>query len=127
VPTARQILKKILVGRIYVRPTGPGAWRFAGISRYDGALRGGLGRKAAADVLPGYGPRYDDFCPLMLHLLAEPNGRAAAPDRSLRESLIGLCTERRPARTIVGGSDAEGASRPVGSARGPRPNRRTYP
>jgi len=44
----------------------------------------------------------------MLHLLAEPNGRAAAPDRSLRESLIGLCTERRPARTIVGGSDAEG-------------------
>lgn len=47
VPTARQILKKILVGRIYVRPVRPGAWRFAGISRYDGALRGGLGRTGA--------------------------------------------------------------------------------
>jgi DNA invertase Pin-like site-specific DNA recombinase len=105
VPTARQILKKILVDRIYVRPTGPGAWRFAGISRYDGALRGGLGRKAPADVLPGYGPRNDDFCRLMLHLLAEP---AEASDPSRRESLFGLCTERRPAGVIAGGSDAEG-------------------
>ena len=40
-------------------------------------LRGGLGRTAtAADVLPGYGPRNDDFCRLMLHLLAAPNGTA---------------------------------------------------
>jgi site-specific DNA recombinase len=78
VPTARQILKKVLVGRILVRPVGPGAWRFAGISRYDGALRGGLGR-TGTDVLPGSGPRYDDFCQLMLHLLAEPNGTAAEP------------------------------------------------
>jgi DNA invertase Pin-like site-specific DNA recombinase len=116
VPTARQILKKILVGRIYVRPVRPGAWRFAGISRYDGALRGGLGRTGPADIQPGYGPRYDDFCRLMLHLLAEPNGTAAAPDPSRRESLFGLCTEHRPrgpvdgarvAQLIAGGSDAE--------------------
>jgi hypothetical protein len=103
VPTARQILKKILVGRIYVRPVGPGAWRFAGISRYDGALRGGLGR--VADVRPAYGPRYDDFCQLMLHLLAEPAGIAEAQDQSRQESLFGLCMERR--RLIAGGSDAE--------------------
>ncbi len=103
VPTARQILKKILVGRIYVRPVGPGAWRFAGISRYDGALRGGLGR--AAELRPSYGPRYDDFCQLMLHLLAEPEGVAESPDPSRRESLFGLCMER--ARVIAGGSDAE--------------------
>jgi hypothetical protein len=32
VPTARQILKKILAGRILIRPVGPGVWRFAGIS-----------------------------------------------------------------------------------------------
>jgi DNA invertase Pin-like site-specific DNA recombinase len=108
VPTARQILKKILVGRIYVRPVGPGAWRFAGISRYDGALRGGLGRTAPADIQPGYGPRNDDVCRLMLYLLAEPNGTAEAPDPSRRESLFGLCIEgRRPAPVIAGGSDAE--------------------
>jgi Recombinase zinc beta ribbon domain len=108
VPTARQVLKKILVGRILVRPVGPGAWRFAGISRYDGALRGGLGRAAPADVKPGYGPRNDDICRLMLHLLAEPGGLAEAPDPSRRESLFGLCTERRrPAPVIAGGSDAE--------------------
>ncbi|HSE92642.1 MAG TPA: recombinase zinc beta ribbon domain-containing protein, partial [Methylomirabilota bacterium] len=106
VPTARQILKKILVGRIYVGPVRPGAWRFAGISRYDGALRGGLVRTAPADVLPGYGPRNDDVCRLMLHLLAEPNGTAEALDPSRRESLFGLCTERRPAPAIAGGIDA---------------------
>jgi hypothetical protein len=105
VPTARQILKKILVGRIYVRPIGPGAWRFAGISRYDGALRGGLGR-TGTDVLPGFGPRYDDFCQLMLHLLAEPKSAWEwAPDPGPRESLQGLCLERRT-RAIAGGSDA---------------------
>jgi site-specific DNA recombinase len=108
VPTARQILKKILAGRILVRPVGPGAWRFAGISRYDGALRGGLGRAAPADVQPGYGPRNDDICRLMLHLLAEPGGMAEAPDPSRRESLFGRCTERRqPAPAIAGGSDAK--------------------
>jgi hypothetical protein len=106
VPTARQILKKILVGRIYVRPVGPGAWRFAGISRYDGALRGGLGR-TGTDVLPGFGPRYDDFCQLVLHLLAEPKAMAEAADPSRRESLLGLCMERTRARVIAGGSDAE--------------------
>ena len=85
---------------------GPGAWRFARISRYDGALRGGLGRTAPAEVLPGYGPRNGDFCRLMLHLLAQPNGPAEGPDPSLRESLFGLCTGRRPARAVAG-SDAE--------------------
>jgi hypothetical protein len=55
--------------------------------------------------LPAYGPRYDDFCQLMLHLLAEP---AEARDPSQRESLFGLCTERRPAPAIAGGSDAQG-------------------
>jgi hypothetical protein len=104
VPTARQILKKILVGRILVRPVGPGAWRFAGISRYDGALRGGLGR-TGTDVLPGFGPRYDDFCQLMLHLLAEPNDMPEAPDPSRRESLYGLCVESKPTRVIAGGSE----------------------
>ena len=103
------------MGRIYVRSIRRGAWRFAGISRYDGALRGGLGR--AAEVLPAYGPRYNDFCQLMLHLLAEP---AEARDPSQRESLFGLCTERRPAPASAGGSDAQGGSRPVGSARGPQ-------
>lgn len=116
VPTARQILKKILVDRIYLRPVGPGAWRFAGISRYDGALRGGLGRTETT-VLPGLGPRYDDFCQLMLHLLAEPESLAEAPGSSRRESLFGLCTERRSgrpldratvAKIIAGGSDAYG-------------------
>ncbi|HEX6210069.1 MAG TPA: hypothetical protein VF136_04790, partial [Methylomirabilota bacterium] len=57
---------------------------------------------------PGYGPRNDDFCRLMLHLLAAPNGTAEGPDPSVRESLFGLCTGRRPARAIAGGSDAEG-------------------
>ena len=104
VPTARQTLKKILIGRIYVRPVGPGGWRFAGFSRYDGALRGGLGR-TGTDVLPGFGRRYDDFCQLMLHLLAEPKGVAEALDPSRRESLFGLYSER--ARLIAGGSDAE--------------------
>jgi site-specific DNA recombinase len=117
VPTARQILKKILVGRIYVRPVGPGAWRFAGISRYDGALRGGLGRTAPADVQPGYGPRNDDVCRLMLHLLAEPNGMAEAPDPNQRESLFGLCIER--ARVIAGGSDAEVWDQTGGVSSGP--------
>jgi hypothetical protein len=42
----------------------------------------------------------------MLHLLAEPNGMAQAPDPSRRESLFGLCTERRSAPAIAGGSDA---------------------
>jgi len=119
VPTARQILKKILVGRIYVRPVGPGAWRFAGISRYDGALRGGLGRTAPADVQPGYGPRNDDICRLMLHLLAEPKGVAEAPDPSRRESLFGLCIERAPAPVIAGGSDAEGWDQAGGVSSGP--------
>jgi site-specific DNA recombinase len=119
VPTARQILKKILVGRIYVRPVGPGAWRFAGISRYDGALRGGLGRTAPADVQPGYGPRNDDVCRLMLHLLAEPKSVAEAPDPSRRESLFGLCSERRPIRVIAGGSDAEVWDQTGGVSSGP--------
>jgi site-specific DNA recombinase len=104
VPTARQILKKILVGRIFVRPVGRGAWRFAGISRYDGALRGGLGR--AAEVRPAYGPRYDDFCQLMLHLLAEPEGTAETQDQSHQASLFGLCMERR--RLIAGGQRRRG-------------------
>jgi len=96
-PTARQILKKILVGRIYVRPIGPGAWRFAGISRYDGALRGGLGRTVPADVQPGYGPRNDDICRLMLHLLAEPKGVAEAPDPSGGSPCSGSASSaRRP-------------------------------
>ena len=81
--------------------------RFAGISRYDGALRERLGRTAPAEVLPGYGPRDDDFCRLILHLLAAPNGTAGGPDPSVRESLFGLRTGRRPARAIAGGSDAE--------------------
>jgi len=115
-PTARQILKKILVGRIYVRPVRPGAWRFAGISRYDGALRGGLGRTGPADIQPGYGPRYDDFCRLMLHLLAEP---AEARDPSQRESLFGLCTQRRPAPAIAGGSDAQGGEQTGWVSSGP--------
>jgi hypothetical protein len=102
VPTARQILKKVLVGRILVRAVEPGAWRFAGISRYDSALRGGLGR--TADVLPGYGPRNDDVCRLMLHLLAEPKAVDEEPHPSPRESLFGFCTER----VIAGGSDADG-------------------
>src|SRR6516162_7250038 len=89
---------KVLVGRILVRPVGRGAWTFAGISRYDGALRGGLGR--VADVRRAYGPRYDDFCQLMLHLLAEPT--QAASRTGHRESLFGLCMER--ARLIAGGS-----------------------
>jgi hypothetical protein len=104
VPTARQILKKILVGRVLVRPVGPGAWRFAGISRYDGTLRGGLGR-TGTNVQPGFGPRYDDFCQLMLHLLAEPKEMAEAPDPSRRESLFGLCVESTPTRVIAGGSE----------------------
>jgi hypothetical protein len=113
---ARQILRKILVGRIYVRPVRPGAWRFAGISRYDGALRGGLGRTGTT-VLPGFGRRYDDFCQLMLHLLAEPESPADGDDQSRQQSLFGLCTEHRPrgpvdgarvARIIAGGSDAAG-------------------
>lgn len=112
VPTARQILKKILVGRIYVRPVRPGVWRFAGISQYDGALRGGLGRTGTT-VLAGFGPRYDDFCQLMLHLLAEPE--SPADDPSHWQSLFGFYTERRPrgpvdgarvARIIAGGCDA---------------------
>jgi hypothetical protein len=116
VPTARQILKRILVGRVYVRPVRPGAWRFAGISRYDGALRGGPGRTGTT-VLPGFGPRYDDFCQLMLHLLAEPKSAADGDDQSRQQSLFGLCTEHRPrgpvdgarvARIIAGGSDAAG-------------------
>jgi DNA invertase Pin-like site-specific DNA recombinase len=119
VPTARQILKKILVGRIYVRPTGKGAWRFAGISRYDGALRGGLGRTGAADVQPGYGPRSEDFCRLMLHLLAEPKSLAAAIGPSRRESLAGLCIERSPSRAIAGGSDVEGWDQSGGGDSGP--------
>src|SRR5215475_14212221 len=65
------------------RPVGRGTWRFAGISRYDGALRGGLGRTGTT-VLPGFGPRYDDFCQLVLHLLAEPDGTAGTPDPSRR-------------------------------------------
>jgi site-specific DNA recombinase len=114
VPAARQILKKILVGRIYVRPVRSGVWRFAGISRYDGALRGGLGRTGTT-VLPGFGARYDDLCQLMLHLLAEPESPAKGPDPSRRQSLFGLCTERPPrgpvdgvrvAPIIAGGSDA---------------------
>jgi hypothetical protein len=40
----------------------------------------------------------------MLHLLAEP---AEVRDPSRRESLFGLCTERRRAGVIAGGSDAE--------------------
>ena len=120
VPTARQILKKILVGRIYVRPVSPGAWRFAGISRYDGALRGGLGR-TGTDVLPGFGPRYDDFCQLMLHLLAEPKSAWEwAPDPGRESSLQGLCLERRT-RAIAGGSDAGDQTGRVSS--GPHVNR----
>jgi hypothetical protein len=115
VPTARQILKKILVGRIYVRPIGPDAWRFAGISRYDGALRGGLGR--AAEVLPAYGARYDDFCQLMLHLLVPAPDQD--PSTAGRDSLFGLCTEGRPARVIAGGSDAEGWDQAGGVSSGP--------
>ena len=105
VPTAREILKKVLVGRILVRPVGRGAWTFAGISRYDGALRGGLGR--VANVRPAYGPRYDDFCQLMLHLLAEP--ALAASRTGHRESLVGLCMER--ARLIAGGGAVRVAAR----------------
>lgn len=44
----------------------------------------------------------------MLHLLTAPNGTAQAPDASRRESLMGFCGARRPARAIAGGSDAEG-------------------
>ena len=40
----------------------------------------------------------------MLYLLAEP-AEARGPSR--RKSLFGLCTERRPAGVIAGGSDAE--------------------
>jgi hypothetical protein len=127
VPAARQILKKILVGRIYLRPVRPGAWRFAGISRYDGALRGGLGRTATT-VPPGFGPRYDDFCQFMLHLLAEPSGTAHALDPARGQSLFGLCTERRPrgpidgarvARIIAGGSDAAGGDQTGWVSSGP--------
>ena len=35
-------------------------------------------------MLPGYGPQNDDFCRLMLHLLAAPNGTAEGPDPSGR-------------------------------------------
>ena len=42
---------------------------------------------APTEVLPGYGLRYDDFCQLMLHLLAGPNGTAEAPEANRRESL----------------------------------------
>jgi hypothetical protein len=122
VPTARQILKKVLVGRILVRPVGPGAWRFAGISRYHGALRGGLGR--VADLKPAYGPRYDDFCQLMLYLLAEPAGARDQPAgvavRALHRAQAGASDRGRQRRPGPG-------IRPVGSARGPQPNRRTYP
>ena len=127
-PTARQILKKILVGRILVgrilvRPVGPGAWRFAGISRYHGALRGDLGR--VADLKPAYGPRYDDFCQLMLYLLAEPAGARDQPGgvavRALHRAQAGASDRGRQRRPGPRGSDR------VGSARGPQPNRRTYP
>src|SRR5262249_28344425 len=113
VPTARGILKKVLVGRILVRPVGRGAWTFAGISRYDGALRGGLGR--VADVRPAAGQRSHAFGRLMLRLLAERT-QAARPSGQ-RESLFGLCIER--ARLIAGGSDAQVRDHPGGvSSRG---------
>jgi hypothetical protein len=86
-------------------------------------VAGVLSDPTNADVLPRYGPRNDDFCRLMLHLLAAPNETAETPDASRRESLMGLCGARRPARAIAGGSDAQGWE-PVGSARGPHLNQK---
>jgi hypothetical protein len=39
---ARQILKKILVAPIVVRPNAPDDWSFAGYSRFEGVVSGGL-------------------------------------------------------------------------------------
>jgi hypothetical protein len=44
VPLGRQVLKKVLVGQVYVRPAGNRTWAFAGLSRFDGVLAGGLSR-----------------------------------------------------------------------------------
>src|SRR6266705_2766937 len=52
-------------------------------------------------------------------LLAEPKSLAEARDPSRRESLIGLCIERAPARVIAGGSDAEGWDQAGGVSSGP--------
>ena len=40
---ARQLLRKVLASSIAVRPTGQGTWAFAGFSRYDEAIKGGIG------------------------------------------------------------------------------------
>ena len=39
---ARQILKKVLVAPIMVKPNAPGDWSFAGYSRFEGVVSGGL-------------------------------------------------------------------------------------
>jgi hypothetical protein len=41
---ARQILKKVLVGRLYVLPRVNGTWSFSGSARFEGVLSGGLAR-----------------------------------------------------------------------------------
>jgi hypothetical protein len=41
---ARQILQKVVVGRLYVLPKVDGTWSFSGYARFEGVLRGGLAR-----------------------------------------------------------------------------------
>jgi hypothetical protein len=113
---ARQVLKKVLKGRILVQPTGRGTWRFAGFSTYDGALRGGLSRTGGAETRKTLGPQTDDQCRLMLHLLAAPASLAEAQDSSRRTNLAGYCTER----TISGGSGGGDLSGPPCKLGGPR-------
>jgi hypothetical protein len=37
---ARQILRKVLLMPIFVKPTGPGEWAYGGAAAYDGVLHG---------------------------------------------------------------------------------------
>jgi hypothetical protein len=100
---ARRVLRKVLASPIKVTPRavdGPPAWRFIGVSRYDGVLAGGLtkGEVVRVQVDPALISILDDtYEPLAAHPLGfGPHPISGGSDATLPAWEPAVCDSSRP-------------------------------
>jgi len=107
-----------------VRPTGKGTWAFAGFSRYDEVLKGGIGVSKAAGASTVLSELVDSETAekMMAHL----NEALAASVRDLLpEGTKVRFVLREEERPIAGGSDARSEGSEVDLRDGPQTPRRS--